>query len=185
MPVLAAPERVVARRPRSLVWARPPPQPERDRNGIDVDPCPPRRPVAVAMQFAMMRATDRDRVFIAHLSSERAGLRESKMMRVGRRAAAHDAGLAGYESGVLLIAQANGLAHDSAVDGQISSGTSAKAPTPFLTSRPGSGSGATWPASLDGSCASSPANASSFTVKRLSTSCPSGFVSRFLSGIRR
>jgi hypothetical protein len=39
------------------------------------------------------------------------------MMRVGRRAAAHDAGLAGYESGVLLIAQANGLAHDSAADG--------------------------------------------------------------------
>ena len=39
------------------------------------------------------------------------------MMRVGRRAAAHDAGLAGYESGVLLIAQANGLAHDAAADG--------------------------------------------------------------------
>src|SRR5277367_3142823 len=69
------------------------------------------------MQFTMMRATDRDRVFIAHLSSERAGLGESKMMRVGRRAAAYDAGLAGYESGVLLVAEANGLAHDSTGDG--------------------------------------------------------------------
>ena len=39
------------------------------------------------------------------------------MVRVGRRAAAHDAGLAGHESGMLLVAQANGLAHDAAADG--------------------------------------------------------------------
>jgi hypothetical protein len=109
--------RVVARRPRSLVWSRPLPHPERDRNGIDVDPRPPRRLVAVAMQFAMMRATDGDRVFVAGLSSERAGLGKTKMVRVGRRAAAHDAGLAGHESGMLLVAQANGLAHDAAADG--------------------------------------------------------------------
>ena len=108
---------------RSGHWFQPPvrarslPQPERDRNGIDVDPRPPRRLIAVAMQFAMMRATDGDRVFVADLSSERAGLGESKMMRVGRRAAAHDAGLAGHESGMLLVAQANGLAHDAAADG--------------------------------------------------------------------
>jgi len=103
--------RVVARRPWNLVWSRPSPQPERDRNRIDIDPRPPRRLVAVAMQFAMVRTTDGDRVFIADLSSERAGLGESKMMWVGRRAAAHDAGLARRESGVLLVAKANGLAH--------------------------------------------------------------------------
>jgi hypothetical protein len=72
--------RAVARRPQSLVWSRSSPQPERDWNGIDVDPRPPRRLVAITMQFAMMRATDGDRVFVADLSSERAGLRESKMM---------------------------------------------------------------------------------------------------------
>ena len=69
------------------------------------------------MQFAMMCATDGDRVFVADLSSERAGLGKTKMVRVGRRAAAHDAGLAGHESGMLLVAQANGLANDAAADG--------------------------------------------------------------------
>jgi hypothetical protein len=69
------------------------------------------------MQFAMMCATDGDRVFVADLSSERAGLSKTKMVRVGRRAAADDAGLAGHESGMLLVAQANGLAHGAAADG--------------------------------------------------------------------
>ena len=69
------------------------------------------------MQFAMMCATDGDRVFVADLSSERAGLGKTKMVRVGRRAAAHDAGLAGHEFAMLLVAQANGLAHDAAADG--------------------------------------------------------------------
>jgi hypothetical protein len=46
------------------------------------------------------------RVFVADLSSERAGLGKTKMVRVGRRAAAHDAGLAGHECGMLLVAQA-------------------------------------------------------------------------------
>ena len=69
------------------------------------------------MQFAMMRATDRDGIFVADLSSERAGLGESKMMRIRRRAAAYDAGLAGYEFAMLLVAQANGLAHHTAADG--------------------------------------------------------------------
>ena len=122
--------RVVARRARSLVWSRPLPQPERDRNGSDVDP-PPRRLVAIATQFAMMCATDGDRVFVADLSSERAGLGVSKMMRVGRRAAAHDARLAGYKLAMLLVAQANGLGHDMRRPGRISSSTSAKTSAPF------------------------------------------------------
>ena len=66
------------------------------------------------MQFAMMCATDGDRVFVADLSSERAGLGKTKMVRVGRRAAAHDAGLAGHESGMLFVAKPNGLAHETA-----------------------------------------------------------------------
>ena len=36
------------------------------------------------------------------------------MMGVGRHAAADDAGLAGHEFGMLLVAQANGLAYDAA-----------------------------------------------------------------------
>ena len=69
------------------------------------------------MQFAMMCATDGDRVFVADLSSERTGLGKTKMVRVGRHAAADDAGLAGHEFGMLLVAHANGLAHDAAADG--------------------------------------------------------------------
>ena len=66
------------------------------------------------MQFAMMRATDGDRVFVADLSPERAGLGEPKMMRIRRRASAYDAGLAGHEFTMFLVAQANGLGHDTA-----------------------------------------------------------------------
>jgi hypothetical protein len=70
--------------------------------------------VAIAMQFAMVRATEGDRIFVADLPPECAGLGKTKVVRVGRRAATHDAGLTGHESGVLLVAQTNGLAHDGA-----------------------------------------------------------------------
>jgi hypothetical protein len=69
------------------------------------------------MQFAMMSATDGDRVFVAYLSSKRARLSETKMVGFSRRAAAHEAGLAGHEFGVLLVAEANSLARDSTADG--------------------------------------------------------------------
>jgi hypothetical protein len=69
------------------------------------------------MQFAIMRATDGDRVFVADLPPERAGLRKAKMMRVRRGASAYDARLPGDESSMLLVAQANGLAHQAAADG--------------------------------------------------------------------
>ena len=42
------------------------------------------------------------RVFVADLLSEHAGLGKTKMVPVGRRTAAHDAGLAKHESGMLL-----------------------------------------------------------------------------------
>ena len=62
----------------------------------------------------MMTAAGRDRVFIADLMPERAGLCEAQMMRVGRGASAYDAGLPGDEFTISLVAQANSLAHDAA-----------------------------------------------------------------------
>ena len=109
----------------------------------------------------------RGRVFVADLSSERAGLGKAKMVRVGRRAAAHDAGLAGHEFGMFLVAQANGLAHDAAADGRISSWTSAKTSAPFAPCMRGSTAGATWTALIGVSCACSSASASTFALKRL------------------
>ena len=44
------------------------------------------------MQFAMMRATDGDRIFAADPSRECAGLWKAKMMRVRRGASVYDAG---------------------------------------------------------------------------------------------
>jgi hypothetical protein len=41
------------------------PKRERERNGIDVDPGPPRRLVAIAMQLALMAAANRDGIFVA------------------------------------------------------------------------------------------------------------------------
>ena len=113
------------------------------------------------MQFAMMRATDGDCVFVADLSSERAGLGESKMMRVGRRAAAHDAGLVGHESGMLLVAQANGLAHDAAADGADFLGDFRENVDAVCASIRGSATGATWTASIRISCACSSTSSSS------------------------
>ena len=56
-----------------------------------------------------MDPADRDRVFVADLAAERAGLGEANVMRFGWRAAADDAGLCGDELAVLLVAQADGL----------------------------------------------------------------------------
>jgi hypothetical protein len=44
---------------------------------IDADSHPPRRLVAVAMEFAMMEATDWNRILIAHFSAECARLGEA------------------------------------------------------------------------------------------------------------
>jgi hypothetical protein len=69
------------------------------------------------MQFAMMTPADRDRVFVADFSPERAGLGEAKMMRVGRGASAYDARLPGDIFTMLLIAQPNDLGRDTAAAG--------------------------------------------------------------------
>ena len=61
------------------------------------------------MQLVMMEAAQGNRELVADPAPERARLRKAQMVRVGRRAAAHDAWLPGYELAVILVAQANGL----------------------------------------------------------------------------
>jgi hypothetical protein len=84
---------------RLIVWseaaliARTLPKRERDRRGIDGDPGPPRRFIAIAMQLAMMEAANGDSVFVADFAPERAGLSEANVMRFGWRTAANDARL--------------------------------------------------------------------------------------------
>ena len=86
-------------------------------------------------------------------------------------ASAYNARLPGDEFTMFLVTQANGLGHDTAVAGRISSGTSAKKSIPFAPSRRGSAAGETRTASLGISCAFSLASASSFALKRSSTRC--------------
>ena len=103
-----------------------------------------------------MCATDGDRVFVADFSSEHTGLAKTKMMGVERHAAADDAGLAGHGFGMLLVAQANGLADDPAA-----------AWADFLRDfrKRGSAAGATLTASIGVSCAGSSASASTLALK--------------------
>ena len=51
----------------------------------------------------MMRAAERDRKFIADLLSKSARLRKAKMVRVGRFAAADEAGLFGHKPQMLFV----------------------------------------------------------------------------------
>jgi hypothetical protein len=59
------------------------------------------------VQFAVMEATDWNRIFIADFSAERARPGEAEMMRLARRSAAGQAGLRGDELAVLLVTQPN------------------------------------------------------------------------------
>src|SRR5271165_2652988 len=72
-------------------------------------PRPPSGLIAIAVQLAVMEATDGDRVLVADFSAERARLGEANMMRLARPPAADDALLCGDELAVLLVAQADGL----------------------------------------------------------------------------
>ena len=64
-----------------------------------------------------MEPADRDRVFVADLSAERARLSKANVMRFGRRAATDNAGLRGDELAVLLVAQTNGLRRNATAPG--------------------------------------------------------------------
>jgi hypothetical protein len=61
----------------------------------------------------MVQPADRDRLFIADLSTESTGLSKPNVMGLGRRAAAHDARFSLDELTVLLVAQANGFRRNS------------------------------------------------------------------------
>ena len=67
--------------------------------------------VATAVHFAMMESTKRDGKFVAHFAPERPLLDKSKMMRIGRAAAADEAGLRRDEFEVIPIAEAKRLTH--------------------------------------------------------------------------
>ena len=72
------------------------PKAERDRQGIDTDRRPPGGLVAVAMEFAVMKPTDRDRELVADFSNERSRLSKANVVRFGGRPA--EAYLAGKRS---------------------------------------------------------------------------------------
>jgi hypothetical protein len=65
----------------------------------------------------MVEATDRNGIFVADFSTERARLGVTKVMRFGRRAATYNAGLPRHEFSVLLVAHADRLADQAASPG--------------------------------------------------------------------
>src|ERR1019366_7419226 len=85
------------------------PKRERNRHRIDIETAPPRCLVTVPVKLAMMQATNRNSELIADFASQRARLCKTKMMRIGRFAAADDTCLLGHEFEVVLVAQANGF----------------------------------------------------------------------------
>jgi hypothetical protein len=86
------------------ISSRPFPKTERDRHGVDFDRRPPRGLVARAVQFAVMKPTDRDGVFVADFPAEGSGLGEANVMRFARHAPADDARLGGDEPAMFLVA---------------------------------------------------------------------------------
>ena len=64
---------------------RPSPQIERDGQRVYANSGPPGSFIAVAMQFAMVKPTDGDRVFVADVAAERARLGKANLMGFGRR----------------------------------------------------------------------------------------------------
>jgi hypothetical protein len=73
-------------------------------NRHDLEPLPPCRLVAGAMQLAVMGPADRDCEFVAHASSQCTRLGKGEVMGIRWDAAAHKAGLPKHEPAVLLVA---------------------------------------------------------------------------------
>ena len=80
------------------------PELARDRDGIDAGLLPPGGFIAHAVHQPMMDAAERDREFVAGLAAQGPRLHEPKVMRVGRFAAAEQAGLLGDVAKVRLVA---------------------------------------------------------------------------------
>ena len=73
------------------------PQPLRDRQRVEVCSLPPYAFVAALMEFTMVSTAEWHGELIANFAPERPALRELKMMRVRRAAAAGDARLSADE----------------------------------------------------------------------------------------
>jgi hypothetical protein len=88
-------------------------KPQRASNFQDINPktAPPRCFVTRAVELAMMTATQRNGELVADFTGESAALREPKVMRIGRKSAAHEARTAGYQSDVVAIANPTELRH--------------------------------------------------------------------------
>ena len=63
----------------------------------------------MSVDFAVVQPTERDGIFIADFSAERARLGKAQVMRIARHAAADETGLPGDELPMLFVAKANGL----------------------------------------------------------------------------
>jgi hypothetical protein len=74
-----------------------------DLNGIDAGRLPPSLLVAGTMDSAVMRAAERDGVFVARFAAERPRLQVAKMMRIGLFAAADETRLLGNITKVLPV----------------------------------------------------------------------------------
>ena len=83
-------------------------QPQHPGLGEGIDACfaPPSRFIAMAMQFAVMAAAERDGELVADLAAERPALGKAQMMGIAGLAAAEEARLLGDEADMLAIADA-------------------------------------------------------------------------------
>ena len=88
------------------------PEPEGERHRIDFVGLPPSRLVALSVELAVVEATERNGKFVADPAAERARLGKAEMVRIGRRTAAHKAGLACDKFAVLLVAQPDAFLED-------------------------------------------------------------------------
>jgi hypothetical protein len=81
------------------------PKRECNQHRIDLEAGPPCPFVTLPVELAMMQAAYRNRELIADFAPQRSRLHKAKMVRIGRLAAAHDAGLLGHELEVVLVAR--------------------------------------------------------------------------------
>ena len=88
------------------------PEPESERNRINFVGLPPSRLVALAVEFAVVEATERNGKFVADPAAEGARLGKAQMVRIGRHTTAHKARLACYKLSVLLVAQPDAFLED-------------------------------------------------------------------------
>jgi hypothetical protein len=76
------------------------PELPRDREGVDFNGAPPFNFVAGLVELSMMAPTEGTVYSSLTLTAQRAGLREAKMMRIGRMATAYETGLGRHKAQV-------------------------------------------------------------------------------------